>query len=115
MSKKILKGNYWAIRTDDLDTYGYYIVEWDSNVYTAQDDIVIKGHTPPKYAYVGEMVCKVRFQNPVSKEKYWYTPMPEGEGDTTLRIRQVLMANIKLENISENNKLPKRCNKKKRK
>ena len=39
--------------------------------------------------------------------------MPEGEDDTTLRTKQVLMADIKLKKISENNKLPKGFNKKK--
>ena len=86
-----MKGNYGAMRTDDLDTDGYYIVEWDSNVYTAYDDIVMKGYSLPGYVYAGKMVCKAMFQNPVSKAKYWYTPMPEGEGDTILRIKQVLM------------------------
>ena len=75
----------------------------------------MKEYNPPEYAYAGEMVRKARFWNPVNKAKYWYISMPEGEGNTTLRRNQVLMANIKLDNISENNKLPKGCNKKKRK
>ena len=115
MSEKIMKGNYWAMRMDNPDTEGYYIVEQDSNIYTAQDNIVTKGYNPPEYTYTSEMVYKARFWNPVSKAKYRYTPIPKGEGDTTLRMKQVLMVDIKLENISENNKLPKRCNKKKRK
>ena len=75
----------------------------------------MKGYNPPEYAYVDEMMCKAMFWNLVSKAKYLYTPILEGEGNTTLRRNQVLMANIKLDNISENNKLPKGCNKKKRK
>ena len=89
------------------------IVEWDSNVYTEYDCIVMKGYNPPEYTYAGGMVYKVRFWNPMSKAKYWYKPMPEGEDDTRLRIKQVLLADIKLGDISENNKLPKECNKKK--
>ena len=61
ISENIMKGNYGAMRTDDPDTNGYYIVEWDSNVYTAQNDIVMKGCNPLEYTYAGEMVCKVRF------------------------------------------------------
>ena len=49
----------------------------------------------------------------MSKAKYRYTPILKGEGDTTLRMKQVLMVDIKLENISENNKLAKGCNNKK--
>ena len=49
----------------------------------------------------------------MSKAKYWYTPIPEGEGDTTLRMKQILLAYTKLEEISDNNQLPKGFNKKK--
>ena len=49
----------------------------------------------------------------MSKAKYRYIPIPEGEGDTTLRIKQVLMADIKLVEITDNNKLRKGYNKKK--
>ena len=41
--------------------------------------------------------------------------MLEGEDDTKLRMKQVQIADIKLEEISENNMLPKGCNKKKEK
>ena len=61
MSGEMMKGNYWAMRTDDPDIDGYYIVEWDYNFYSAQDDIVMKGYNSPEYAYAGEMVYKARF------------------------------------------------------
>ena len=38
----------------------------------------------------------------MSKAKYWYTPLSEGEGNTALKMKQVLMADIKLEETSEN-------------
>ena len=113
MSEKIMKSNYGAMRTDHSAIDRYYIVEWILNVYTAQDDIGMKGHNPPEYAYAGEMVCEAMFWNPVSKAKYWYTPIPEVEGDTTLRMKQILLAYIKLVEISDNNQLPKGFNKKK--
>ena len=46
---------------------------------------VMKGYNPPECTYAGEVVCKERLSNIVRKSKYWYTPIPEGEGDTTLR------------------------------
>ena len=70
MLENIMKDNYVAMRMDDPDTDGYDIVEWNSNVYIAQDDIVMKGYNPPKYAYVGEMAYKTRVYNPMSKETY---------------------------------------------
>ena len=57
------------MRIDNSDIDGYYIVEWDSNVYIAQDDIVMKGYNPTEYTYVGEIACKARFWTPVSKVK----------------------------------------------
>ena len=103
MSEIKMKGNYGATRTDDIDTYRYYIVEWDFNVYTAQDDIFMKGHNSSAYAYAyaGEMVYKAMFWNPVSKAKYEYIPMLEGEGDTTLKMKQVWIADINLKEISD--------------
>ena len=38
MSKKIMKGDYEAMRTKDPDTDRYYTVEVDYYVYAAQDD-----------------------------------------------------------------------------
>ena len=49
------------------------------------------------------------------KANNWYTPMLEGEGDTTLRMKQILMTDIKLVEILENNRLPKGYDKKKAK
>ena len=73
----------------------------------------MKGCNPPEYVYTGEMACKTRFWNPVNKENYQYTPMLEGEGDTPLRMMEVLMVDTKLEEISKNNKLSKGFNKNK--
>ena len=70
MLENIMKDNYVAMRMDDPDTDGYDIAEQDSNVYTAQDEIVMKGYNPSKYTYIGEMVYKARGWNPMSKEKY---------------------------------------------
>ena len=72
----------------------------------------MKGYNPPEYAHAGEMVCEARFWNQENKAKYWYAPILEGKGDTTLRMEQVLKMDIKLVEISNNNKLPKEYNKK---
>ena len=82
-----MKINYREMRTDDFATERYYMLKWISNIYTAQDDIVMKGYNPPEYEYAGDMVCEARFWKPVIKAKHWYTPMLEGESDTTLRMK----------------------------
>ena len=48
-----MKDNYGVMRTNDPDIDGYCIVEWDSSVYTVQDDIIMKGYNPHVYAYTG--------------------------------------------------------------
>ena len=65
--ENIMKGNYGAIKMDDPDIDKYHIVEWYFNVYTAQNDIVMKGYNPPKYTYVGEMEWKTGLWNLVMK------------------------------------------------
>ena len=54
----------------------------------------MKGCNPPAYEYASEMMCEAIFMNPTSKSKYLYTLILEG--DTILRMNQVLMANIQL-------------------
>ena len=49
----------------------------------------------------------------MGKAKYWYTPIPKGEGETTLRMKQVLMVGIELIIITKDNKPPKGYNKRK--
>lgn len=65
-----------------------------SDVYTLQDDIVVKMYSPSEYAYIGEIVCKAKSWNLLSKEKCWYIPIPIEEKDIFLRMKQVLMAYI---------------------
>ena len=50
---------------------------------------------------VGKMVCEANVWTPVSKAKYWYTYMLVGEGDTVLQMKQVLMANTAVIDISK--------------
>ena len=45
-------------------------------------------------------------------QKYWYTPMITGDGDVTVRLKQVLLPNITMVKIDKINILPKRCKKK---
>ena len=79
--------NDGEMKTSDPAADVYYIVEQSSNVYTVQDDIVVKGYNPPKCTHTGEIVYEARFWYPASKAKYWYTLMPEGKGDTALTMK----------------------------
>ena len=72
MSDKIMRGDYGEMRMDDPDIDGYYIVEWNYNVYTTQDDSY--GRIKPSWVCVnGWDGVKIRFWNPASKKKLGYT------------------------------------------
>ena len=83
-----MKVKYGVTRMGNSTTNGYYIVEWDCNVYTAQDYTVMKGYILSEYAYADKLVRKVRFWNLVKKVKYYHTAILEGEGDTPLRMKK---------------------------
>ena len=61
----------------------------------------MKYYNPPKYMCVGKMVCEANVWNPVSKAKYWYTYILVGEGDTVLQMKQFLMTNTAVIDISK--------------
>ena len=100
------------MKIEDENTDGYYVVQWTSGPYTLQEDKVTKDYTLLVTAYTGEVVCDVVFLNLVTNEKYLLTRTSKGNGDTTVRLKQVLLPNTTIMKIYMNNKLPKRCNEK---
>lgn len=59
------------------------------------------------------MVCEETFWNPVSKGNHQYTPILVGECNIILRVKQVLVVDIEMKDITRDNKIPKRYIKKK--
>ena len=45
-------------------------------------------------------------------EVHWYTPMNKQEGPVMIRLNQVLMTGVTVMNITEDNMIPSKCNKK---
>ena len=111
MSEKILSTMYGAVRTDDESTDGYYILQWTSEPYTLQEDKEMRGYPPNITACAGEILCDAVFLTSVPNAKYWYIPMITGDGDVTVRLKQVLLPNITMMKIDQI-PLPKRCKKK---
>ena len=50
------------------------------------------------------------FINHVPNIKYWITKMNKGNGDTTLRLKYVILLSITMIRIKKNNKLPMKFN-----
>ena len=63
---------------------GYCIVQRNLDMYTLLEGRIMEGCSPLEYSYANKMVYEVKFLNPVSKTKYWYTPILVGEKDTIL-------------------------------
>ena len=72
----------------------------------------MQGYSPITTAYAGEIIYDAVFLNPVPNAKYWHIPMITGDGDITVRLKQVLLPNITMMKIDKINILPKRCKKK---
>ena len=71
----------------------------------------MENYSPITTAYTGKIVCDTVFLNPVHNAKYWYTPMITGNGDVTVKLKQVLLPNITIMKIDKINTLPERFKK----
>ena len=98
MREKILSTMYGAIKTNDESADGYYVLRWTTEPYILQEDKEMQGYLPITIAYVGETVCDA--------------VVITGDGDVTVRLKQVLLPNITMIKIDKINILPKRYNKK---
>ena len=72
----------------------------------------MKGVEPQQSAFAGEIIYNAVFWNPVPNALDWYTSMSKREGLAMIRLKQVLITCVTTVEISENNMLPNKCNKK---
>ena len=100
-------GEFGAFETKDKTTLGYYIVKWTATPYTLQEQFIHDAFNPPIIIPPGEMVCAAKFMNPVSKDSLWYHEPPE-DLNVTVKMKQVVMAQIDMEPVSNETKLPHR-------
>jgi hypothetical protein len=69
-------------------------------------------YTPAIKLKAGELVVDAEYYNKVGGAKLWYTPHTGKDCGTTVRVQQVLAADLTLEPISEDIKLPHGMSKK---
>jgi hypothetical protein len=108
MAEGIEEGKIGAFSTEDEETSGYYIVEWTSEAYTLQEDTALTEFDPPLQLQAGELVVDATYLNPVPRAPLWYT---RSQLNTTVRVKQVLAVNLNMLDISDDNKVPRGCNK----
>jgi len=82
-------GNVGAFSTEDPAYEGFYLVEWTSLPFKAQEDHYLHEYEPPMFIKKGDLLAKAKY---------------------TVRVQQILVANIKLLDHSASNPLPRTCN-----
>lgn len=108
MAEKVSVNGYGAILTSDPEAGGYYVVSWDSPPYTLQEDIELTEYDPPLRIPAGELVASASWLNRVPLARNWYTA---SEMKATVRMKQIVAADLSLDPISNVNRLPNTCNK----
>jgi hypothetical protein len=105
----IVVGGVGAFATEDPDVDGYYLVKWVEEPRTLHEDLSLDEFEPPIVLKRGEGVVRAKYYNKVPRATRWYTP------STTLlitvRLQQVLVANLEIHPKSTTSKLPNTCNK----
>ena len=97
-----------AFRTEDPDAEGYYLVKWTSVPYRLEESRELTEYHPPLFVPKGELVADAVYFNQVPRAPRWYTPV---DMCTTVRLQQVIIADLKLQNESDRGRLPNSCNK----
>jgi hypothetical protein len=108
--QEIQIGHYGAFATEDPDADGYYVVEWVGLPMILVDATLLTEFDPPIQLQEGELVATAKYWNKVPRANCWYTP---SEVTTTVRLQHVLAADLPLEPISKENKLPNTCHQRK--
>jgi len=97
VANDIEEGYIGAVVTSDDDTDGgYYLIKWTGTPYTDQES--------------GELVCPGNYLLPVGRAKNWYTP---GEDQDAVLVKHVVLGEVKMEEFSETNPIPRSANRKK--
>ena len=116
MSEQVQVGNKGAFSCDDSTTDGYYIVEWTSEPYTLQEDKMLTEFKPAMQLKAGALVCDAIYLEKAPGGKLWFTRTIGEQLKTTVRLQQVLAANLtSFEPISMTNPVPSRLTKKQKK
>jgi hypothetical protein len=111
LAKKVVRGGYGAVATDDdPDADGYYVLQWDSYKRILKQDLHVSDEEVIKK---GKLVVDGTYLNKVPRAKQWYTKGEPGnlqDLKTTVRMRNVVIANLELTRESMGKKLPRTCN-----
>ena len=104
---EIKVGNVGAFSTEDPTYEGFYLVEWISEPFETEEDILLPEYDPPMYVKKGDLLAKAKYLDKVPRAPEWWCPV---EQTVTVRVQQVLVAKLQLMDHSTSNQLPPTCN-----
>jgi hypothetical protein len=108
LSRSVAIGGYGAVMTDDPKSDGYYVLQWESEPRILEEGIDVDGVFIAK----GELVLDGIYLNKVPRAKQWYTKAPSDDEEslrTLVQMKHVVLANLNLTGESQNQKLPRNC------
>lgn len=105
-AREIEIGQIGAFSTEDPTYEGFYLVEWLSEPFEAQEDDFLSEYDPPMFVPKGEYLAKAKYLDIVPRAPNWWTPIDQ---TVTVRLQQVLVPNIQLLGHSSSNTFPRTC------
>jgi hypothetical protein len=99
--REIRAGKTGAFATEDPKFDGYYLVNWVSEPRVLEEPMTLTEYEPPIHLPTGEHVCDAIYLDRIPGAKRWWY---ETELPVTVRLQQVLMADLTLLPMSERNK-----------
>ena len=104
----VQEDNVGAFLTEDPDSDGYYLVRWTSTPYRLEEARNLTEYDPPILVPKGGLVADAVYFNQVPRAPRWYTAAAIS---TTVRLQQVIIADLTLFDEMEGSRLPNTCNK----
>jgi hypothetical protein len=104
----VQEDNVGAFLTEDPESDGYYLVRWTSTPYRLEEARELTEYDPPILVPKGGLVADAVYFNQVPRAQRWYTTTDIA---TTVRLQQVIIADLTLFDEMEGSRLPNTCNK----
>jgi hypothetical protein len=101
MSRQIKMGRTGAIATEDMETQGYYLVQWETEAYSfdpkdedsTSDNLQIEA---------GTLVVRGQYHSLIKGAPFWYCPPNQDDDESVLmRVQTVLSADVELHPFEE--------------
>ena len=103
MASLVESGKYGAINTTDMTTNGFYVIIFESEAYTQQDNTTIDGQVITS----GELVVKAQYLCYMKVDTNWYWNQNPKQHITTVLTRTILHPRLKVNAVTDFNTIPK--------